>query len=413
MEEDWIITSLLDTDFYKFTMGQVVFRHFRNVPVKYAFENRTESIPLARLVAESELRRQLDHFRELRFHPSEIHYLRGTNEYGAQLFSEEYLAFLENLKIPAYELTREGDQFRLEFPGTWSEAIYWETPALAILTELTMRALLRRDYSEFERDTIFARGKLKLLEKIQLLKEHPEVTFSDFGTRRRFSREWQDYLVAALTRELPGQFIGTSNVLFAMKHGLLPVGTSGHEMYMGLSGILHGGNEEIRRSHSEVLKIWWQEYGPSFSIALTDNYGSDFFFRDMTAEQARNWKGMRQDSGDPIELGEKAIRFYERHGIDPREKLLIFSDGLDLPAILKIARHFRGRIRVSFGWGTNLTNDLGLSPTSIVIKLVESCGHGTVKLSDNLAKVIGRPSDVERFMKIFEYNNASKAPYRS
>jgi len=139
------------------------------------------------------------------------------------------------------------------------------------------------------------------------------------------------------------------------------------------------------------------------SIALTDTYGSDFFFRDLTEQQARIWKGFRLDSGDPIEQGDKVVRFYEALRIDPREKLMILSDGLDLRAIVKIASHFRDRIQISFGWGTNLTNDLVFPPLSLIVKLVESSGHGTVKLSDNLAKATGRPEDIERFKRIFGY----------
>lgn len=139
------------------------------------------------------------------------------------------------------------------------------------------------------------------------MKARPEITFCDFGTRRRFSRDWQDYVVRVLAKEFPGKFLGTSNTYLAMKYGLLPMGTSAYEMYMGLSGIMHGSGEEIRASHSKVLQDWWDEYGWGLSVALTDNYGTNFFFQDMTQEQARNWKGLRQDSGDPFEFGEKAI----------------------------------------------------------------------------------------------------------
>ena len=150
-----------------------------------------------------------------------------------------------------------------------------------------------------------------------------------------------------------------------------------------------------------MLQEWWQEYGWGLSIALTDTYGTDFFFRDMTAAQARAWKGLRQDSGDPMAFGEKAIAFYERYGMDPREKLIVFSDGLDLGTIVKLADHFAGRIRVSFGWGTNLTNDVGFEALSLVIKVVEAQGHRTVKLSDNLAKATGDAYDIERFKRLF------------
>jgi nicotinate phosphoribosyltransferase len=174
-------------------------------------------------------------------------------------------------------------------------------------------------------------------------------------------------------------------------------------MYMVMAGIMHDNDDTIRASHNRILQEWWEEYGWGLSIALTDTYGSAFFFHDMTAEQARNWKGLRQDSGDPIAFGEAAIGFYQRHGIDPHDKLLIFSDGLDLGTILKLADHFAGRIRISFGWGTNLTNDLGFGALSLVIKAVEANGQRAVKLSDNLAKATGEPPDIARFKRIFGY----------
>jgi nicotinate phosphoribosyltransferase len=197
--------------------------------------------------------------------------------------------------------------------------------------------------------------------------------------------------------------MGTSNVYFARKYSLAPIGTMAHEMFMVMSGVMHGTDETIYASHNRVLQDWWDYYGFDLSIALTDTYGSDFFFRDLSLEQARNWKGLRQDSGDPVAFGEKAIRFYESRGIDPREKLIVFSDGLDIESIYQLTEHFAGRIKIAFGWGTNLTNDLGFGALSLVVKVVESCGHGTVKLSDNLAKAIGTPEDIERFKRVFGY----------
>jgi nicotinate phosphoribosyltransferase len=188
-----------------------------------------------------------------------------------------------------------------------------------------------------------------------------------------------------------------------MKHDLLPMGTKAHEMDMALSGIMHGNDDEIRASHNKVLQDWWEEYGEGLSIALTDTYGTDFFFRDMAPQQAREWKGLRQDSGDPFEFGEKAIEFYKRCEVDPREKLIVFSDGLDVETIVKLADSLANRIKVTFGWGTNLTNDLGFPALSLIVKLMESNGYGTVKLSDNLAKALGNAEDVERFKHIFGY----------
>lgn len=413
----FIIESLLDIDFYKFTMGQLIFHRYPNVPVKYALKVRTKGVHLAKVINEADLRREPDHVRTLKFKNSELHYLRGTNEYSERMFKEDYLEFLKNLVLPEYELKRVGDDYELTFEGLWSETIYWETLALSIINELYYRALMA-EKTPFEQEVVYAEGKLRLVEKIKKLRANPQITFSDFGTRRRFSREWQDYVVRTLATEVPKQLLGTSSVLLAHKHNLLSMGTAAHEMDMGLSGIMHGSDEEIRASHNKVLQDWWDEYGLGLSIALTDTYGSDFFFSDMTKEQAEKWKGLRQDSGDPIEFGEKAIRFYKKHGIDPRTKFIVFSDGLNIDEMIKITNHFRNRIKIpafrtTYGWGTNLTNDLGFNPLSMVIKLIESNGHGTVKLSDNLAKATGKPEDIERFKLIFGYteNNYEECVY--
>jgi len=406
-----IIQSLLDLDFYKFTMGQLVFLKYRDVPVVYSLVNRTRQVRLAEFIDEGELRAELDHARSLRLNNSELHYLRGTNEYGDRMFRESYLEFLRELSLPPYDLEEVDGSFRLQFDGEWSRAIYWETVALSIVNELYNRSLMNT-LSSFEKDLVFARGKIRLAEKIRVLRGRPEISFVDFGTRRRFSRDWQHYVDRSLAEEMPQQFLGTSSTESALLHGLVPMGTSAHELTMVMSGIMHDSDDLIRASHNRVLKDWWELYGWGLSVAVTDTYGSEFFFRDMDPEQARAWKGLRHDSGDPFEFGEKAIRFYGEQAVDPREKLLIFSDGLELQTILALSKRFHGRIKLSFGWGTNLTNDLGFDPISIVVKAVEANGHRTVKLSDNLAKATGSREDIERFKRIFGHSHEHEEAVR-
>jgi nicotinate phosphoribosyltransferase len=406
-----IIQSLLDLDFYKFTMGQLVFLKYREVPVVYSLVNRSREVRLAELIDEGELREELDHVRSLRLNNSELHYLRGTNEYGERMFREGYLEFLRELHFPPYELEEVDGSFRLQFRGDWARCIYWETVALSIVNELYYRSLMK-PLSRFERDLVFARGKMRLAEKIRLLRRQPEISFVDFGTRRRFSREWQHYVDRTLAEELPHQFLGTSSTESALLHGLVPMGTSAHELTMVMSGIMHDSDDLIRASHNRVLQDWWELYGWGLSVAVTDTYGSEFFFRDMGPEQARAWKGLRHDSGDPFEFGERAIRFYQDLGIDPREKLLIFSDGLELSTIFALNRRFRDRVKLSFGWGTNLTNDMGFEPISIVVKAIEANGHRTVKLSDNLAKATGSREDIERFKRIFGHSHEREEAVR-
>ena len=396
-----IIESLLDNDFYKFTMGQIVYFRYPRVTVKYAFKNRTENVRLDEAIDEDELRGELDRVRGLRFSEDELRALREVRVSDKTIFKADYIDFLENLRLPEYDLERTGHTYRLEFTGWWCEAIYWEAMALSIINELYYRGLLKK-LSLAESAAVYAEGKARLEEKIRVLKES-EIAISDFGTRRRFNRTWHWEVVQRLADGLSNQFQGTSNVEIALGEGFAPIGTMAHEMFMALSGVTGRSEEEIRASHNRILQDWWDYYGWGLSVALTDTYGSKFFFQDMTADQARLWKGLRQDSGDPIEFGEEAISFYRRHGIDPREKLVVFSDGLDADKIMRIAAYFEGRIKMGFGWGTNLTNDLGFAPLSLVIKLVESNGQKTVKLSDNLAKAIGSPEDIERFKRIFRY----------
>jgi len=403
-ESGSIIQSLLDIDFYKFTMGQKAFNIYPKVLVRYAFTNRTKKVPLAKIIDIGRLREELQAVRLQRFTRSDLHYLRGTNEYQDRMFSEKYLDFLAELQLPEFKLEVVDNQIVFEVYGTWAEAIYWETIALAIINELYYEAITK-DYTKFERDLLMAEGIKRLGEKIKKLKSFPEIRIVEFGTRRRYSKEWQRYVVETLNNELlPDQFVGTSNTFLAKELALLPMGTSAHEEYMVMSGIYHGSDKEIRDSHNKSLQEWWEQYGEGLSIALTDTYGSDFFFQDFTKKQARSWKGLRHDSGCPFEFGQKAISFYKKNGIDPREKMIIYSDGLNVDTIIKLHKTFFGKINLSYGWGTNLTNDLGLWTLSLVIKVVEANGHGTVKLSDNMAKAMGNPADIERFKRIFGHS---------
>lgn len=410
-----VFQSLMDIDFYKFTMGQLIFHHYPDIPVKYAFKNRTKGVALAKRIREVDLRRELDYVMMLGFDNSDLHYLRGTNEYSDRMFKEDYLEFLRKLRLPPYRLEWGDDEFVIEFSGKWSESIYWETIALAVVNELYYKSLMD-NLNDFERDVVYATGKIRLAEKIKMLKENSVVnlmpkensgvTFSDFGTRRRFSKTWHDYVIKVLAEELPrNQFIGTSNVALAEKYGLMPIGTSAHELFMIMAGVMAENDEGISVSVSKVLDDWWDEYGWGLSIALPDTFGTDSFLKVFGGERAHVWKGTRQDSGDPYDYGDnKIIPFYESVGIDSRGKLIIFSDGLNIEEMIKIQRHFANRIKTTFGWGTNLTNDLGFKALSIVVKPVEANGRGLVKLSDNIAKAIGKPEDIERYKRIFGYS---------
>ncbi len=409
-----VIESLLDVDFYKFTMGQMIFHRHPAVPVKFAFHSRSRGVRLAHAVDAGELRASLDHLRGLRFTAAELHYLGGTFQYGRRMFHEDYIRYLRDFQLCDYHLAARDGQLVLEFAGAWPQAGLWETLALAVVNQLYMQGQMR-GRSRFQRDLVTDEGHRRLAEKIRLLRQRPDVTFSDFGTRRRASRAWQDYLVGVLAEELPPeQFRGASNTALAMKYGLTAMGTNAHELPMVYSGIYYDEDErDPLVSQRRVLADWEAEYGLGLSIFLADTWGSDWFFRHaVTPQQLRAWKGSRHDSGDPIAYGEKRIADYRAAGIDPLTKLLVFADSLDVPLMLRLADHFRGRIGVTFGLGTNLTNDLGLPTLSIVAKPVEACGHPVAKLSDNLEKATGEPAAIARMKRLAGYTLAYAAECR-
>jgi nicotinate phosphoribosyltransferase len=407
MKDEPIIESRLDIDYYKFTMGQMIFHRHPKVPATSEFINRTTSVPLADIIDIGRLREELEHCRTLRFTPQELYYLRYIHECERLVFKPDYINFLREATLPAFDLAKENGQFKMAFSCNWSEQTYWETLAMSITNELYYRALMK-DYSRFEREMIEARGRLALSEKIQELRTHPEINFSDFGTRRRFGRKWQDYVVGVLAEELPEQFKGTSNVFLAKKHGLMPIGTNAHELPMAYSGIYRVQDEKIDSTYSQqqVLKDWENEYGLGLSIFLPDTFGSDWFFLNVASpDQLRRWKGSRQDSGIPLVYAENRIREYEEAGINPLEKIIIFADGLNVEKMIEISGSLRGLILYTFGWGTDLTNDVGFNSLSIVVKVTKAAGYPVAKLSDNIAKATGSKEAVERMKKAVGYTN--------
>ena len=414
-----IVRSRLEPDFYKFTMGQLIWRKYREVETTFSLHNRTPVARLGRVLDPSELREQLDHARSLMFTNSELHYLRGTNEYQDRMFDEGFLEFLRTLRLPDYHLAVSGDTLELEFSGLWSQVTYWETMALSIVNETYYRTLLR-GVSRFECQAIFAEGIRRLRAKLLLLRSRPDIVLSDFGTRRRFAGVWQQYVDETLRDEMnqgasEGQFLGTSNTHLALTTGLVPMGTAAHELPMIIAGVLDAGDADpqwLRRAQRQVIDDWWEQYGWGLSIFLPDTFGTDLFFDVVAVDDLRRWKGFRWDSGDLAEFGERVIDEYRGAGIPPTEKMLVASDALDLPLMLEAQERFGGRIRVSYGWGTGLTNDLldnvmigdrWFGPMSLVVKPVKANGRGLVKLSDNPAKATGRLDDVERYKRAASY----------
>ncbi|MGB3897776.1 MAG: nicotinate phosphoribosyltransferase [Mesorhizobium sp.] len=405
---DPIVRSLLDTDFYKLLMLQMIWGMYPKVEATFSLINRATSIRLADEIDEGELREQLDHARTLRFTKKEMIWLGGNNFYGRkQIFEPEFLAWLENFRLPEYRLEKRDGQFELTFPGPWMYTTLWEIPALAIINELRSRAAMRA-YGPFALDVLYARAKAKMWAKTDLLKALPDINISDFGTRRRHSFLWQRWCVEALKEGIGAAFTGTSNVLLAMDNDLEALGTNAHELPMVLAA-LADSEQELRQAPYKVLQDWQRYYGGNLLIVLPDAFGTAAFLRDAP-DWVADWTGFRPDSAPPIEAGERIIDWWRQRGRDPKQKLLIFSDGLEVETIVETYRHFHGKVRMAFGWGTNLTNDFeGCAPVptnrldaiSLVCKVTEANGRPAVKLSDNPEKATGDIAEIERYLRIF------------
>ena len=404
---DPIVRSLIDTDFYKLLMCQSIFRNRPDTIVRFSLINRTRSIRLADLIDEGELREQLDHVRGLRLTRGEGTWLRGNTFYGKrQMFRPDFMEFLENLRLPPYQLEKRDGQYELTFEGRWPEVMLWEIPALAILMELRSRAVLET-LGRFELQVLYARAMTRLWEKIEALRGlGPDLRIADFGTRRRHSFLWQDWAVQAMIEGLGERFTGTSNCLIAMRRDIEAIGTNAHELPM-VYAALADTDAELRRAPYEVLADWHEEHDGNLRMILPDTYGTAGFLAGAP-DWLAGWTGIRIDSGDPVEGAETAIRWWQARGEDPRQKLVIFSDGLDVQKIVDLHHRFHGRVKVSFGWGTLLTNDFrglvagdGLAPFSLVCKAVSANGRPTVKLSDNPAKATGPASEIARYRRVF------------
>lgn len=412
---DPIVRSLLDTDFYKLLMLQMIHRLHGDVRVEFAMINRSKSVRLADIIDEQDLRDQLDYTRSLRFTKKELIWLAGNSFYGkARMFTPEFLAWLANFQLPEYQLSKKDGQFELRFAGSWAEASMWEIPALAIVNELRSRAALK-GRGRFELDILYARAKAKLWDKVERLQRLPDLAISDFGTRRRHGFLWQRWCVEALKEGLGDRFIGTSNVLLAMDSDLEAIGTNAHELPMVLAALAED-DAGVAAAPYQVLEEWRALYDGNLLIVLPDAFGTEAFLKNAPAKLAE-WTGFRPDSMPPIEGGEQIMRWWQEQGVDPKNKLLIFSDGMDVDSIERSYQHFQGRVRTSFGWGTNLTNDFRgcdmddgkeLEPISLVVKPISANGRPAVKLSDNPAKATGDPDEIARYLRIFGHAGMSE-----
>ena len=403
---DPIVRSLIDTDFYKLLMCQSVFRNKADTKVTFSLINRSKNIRLAELIDEGELREQLDHIRNLSLSRGESTWMRGNTFYGKrQMFRPDFMDWLEGVRLPDYHLEKRDGQYELTFEGTWPEVMLWEIPALAVLMELRGRAVLSQ-MGRFELQVLYAQAMTKLWEKIRKLRQVDDLRIADFGTRRRHSFMWQDWAVQAMIEGLGEKFAGTSNCLIAMRREVEAIGTNAHELPMVYSA-LADSDADLLRAPYDVLADWQEEHDGNLKIILPDTYGTKGFL-DRAPDWLPGWTGIRIDSGDPAVSAEVAIQWWKDRGEDPTDKLIIFSDGLDVEKIIELHTQFAGRAKIWFGWGTLLTNDFrglandkALAPFSLVCKAVSANGRPTVKLWDNHNKAMGPADQVERYKRVF------------
>jgi nicotinate phosphoribosyltransferase len=442
-ELDPVTRSLLDTDFYKLLMLQFIWKHFPKTRVSFSLYNRSGG-PVG-IFENEELIAQLDHARNLRFRKSELVWLAGNTFYGRRgIFEPAFLEWLErDFRLSDYELSLRDGHFHLSFDGLWTDTTMWELYSLSIINELRTRANLKR-LSEFGLDILYAKAKTKLWSKIERLRGVPHLTIADFGTRRRHSFLWQEYVVHAMAENLGSGFIGTSNAFLAHKHDLEAIGTNAHEIPMVLAA-LAPNDEALKASQYRVLELWQRTYEGALRIMLPDTFGTTQFL-EGAPDWAADWTGQRIDSKDPYIAGDEYIEWLKARGRDPHEKLIIASDALDVDEILGLHAYFGGilargitphdfhssadfddrrkwnpgfRIRFSAGWGTLLTNDFrgcdpsgsdGFDPISLISKVSSVEGRPAVKLSDNFAKALGSPAEIERYRRVFGTVGVSNVP---
>lgn len=404
-----IFQSLLDVDAYKLTMGQFQAKYYPQAQVRFGFTNRT-TVPLASKIDLGQLREELQNLRSLSLTKEEWQFLAAwQGKSGKNILRFNYLADMVDFRIPEISAESHDGQLVIEIEDLWPSASYPETMVLGIVNELYFRNEVKesgKTLAEF-----YEEGLCRLSVKINRLKEWPSLKFSDFGTRRRFSSAWQELVFDLVAGAFAGEarFLGTSNIALAMKHGLTPVGTEAHERYMVIAALSDDSDKTLRDSVKVALRQWEEMYGPDLLIALCDTFGTESFLEDFR-EFAPRWSGLRPDSGEPFNRGELIAAYYRDQGQDPMWNTIVFSDGLTDRSMTELFYRFQNRIWNVFGWGTNLTNDLGLKPLSIVMKATaarwvgETTWRPTVKLSDNPRKCMSESSEaIARYKRVFNY----------
>ena len=386
MKLEPIIVSLLDTDLYKFNMDQVIFHKHTDLNGEYYFKCRNEGVVFSQEVVD-EINAQIDHLCTLRFTKEELDYLRSI-----RFIKNDYVEFLRLWHpIREYVTARrtENGELSLVVKGPLFSAMQFEIYLLEIVNEVYFRM-------NFDYQKLLKSAQERLDKKIRAFNDGTYTfTFAEFGCRRRLSREWEDVVVKRLATETRN-CAGTSNVYLAKKHNLKPIGTYAHEfvqMYQGIDSI------PLAYTNHYAMQDWYDEYDGDNGTALTDTVTTDLFLLDFNRSMVNNYSGVRHDSGDPYEWGEKIIAHYEKYGVDPRTKQLLFSDSLSFDKAQALYDHFRDRAKVSFGIGTFCSNDTCEEALNIVIKLQYVNGRPVAKLSDNPEKAMCMENDYLAYLK--------------
>ena len=389
-----IITSLLENDLYKFSMGQAIYHQFSDYKTTWSFKCRNENVYFTKEMVE-EIKEQIKAYCNLQFTEDELEYINNI-----KWMKGSYVDFLRLWKPRFDDFTITDDAacgLFIETKGTWLNTSMYEIPTLAIVNEVYFRM-------KYNYDKLIHSFKERLEEKYnKVYNGHLYIgTFSEFGLRRRLSSEAQELVVEKFshindTYHCASSFIGTSNVYLAKKYNLIPVGTMAHEWIMCVGQGNHKHNPAYSNWYS--LNAWVNEYGILNGIALTDTITTDCFLEDFQLTFATLFSGVRHDSGNPIEWGEKMIKHYEKLGIDTTTKTLLFSDSLDFESADKICRHFKGRCKIAFGIGTYLSNDTCVEPLNIVMKTTKCNGQDVAKLSDVDGKGMCKNSEYVDYLK--------------
>lgn len=382
------VISLLDTDLYKFTMMQAIMSKGNSI-VEYQFRCRTDNVDLVSKM--DRINEEIDHLCTLRLQPEESEYLRSLRFMKSQFvdaledftFKRKYITVKPSVEKPG--------SIDIIIKGPWFQTILFEVPVLAIINQVY--------YEHLNQDDLLVSGRESLNSKIELIKNSKEadgLEFSDFGTRRRFNQIWQDEVVKTLKDTLPEHFKGTSNVYLAKKYDLTPIGTMAHEYLQAFQVI---GDCHLSQFQKKAFEFWAQEYRGDLGIALTDVINLENFLKDFDLYFCKLFDGVRHDSGDPYVWGDAIIEHYKKHRVDPRTKILTFSDGLDVPKMIKLHSYFKNRARPNFGVGTNLTNDVGVKALQVVLKMVRCNEQSVVKISDSKGKIMSDDMDYITYFK--------------